>query len=125
MLRRLQLAIVAGVILIAPGVRAQVVEYHVKAFFLYNFARFVDWPAQSGKGPGDPVAICLLGPNPFGPALDLAVSGKVVNGRPFVVRRVPDLPPDGACNILFVHSSEQKRFHTKFAAMKGSGILTV
>ena len=122
MLRRLQLAIVAGAMLFAPSLPAQVDEYHVKAFFLYNFARYVEWPGPSGK---EPIGICLLGFDPFGPTLDLAVSGKAVNGRPFVIRRISDLPPDAACNIVFVHSSEQKRFRAKISAIRGAGILSV
>jgi hypothetical protein len=111
-------------------------EYRVKAAFLYNFAKFVDWPPQAFKSGGDPISICILGKDPFGGALEQAVHGQVVQGRPFSVRQVADgsseVHPDvhaeqwmGACHILFVSSSERKRLASVFREIKTTGVLTV
>src|SRR5205814_1156019 len=63
------LALLALAGALPAGARAQAIsEYQVKAAFLYNFARFVQWPPQSFKNAHDPIAICVLGPNPFGDA---------------------------------------------------------
>lgn len=124
MLTRLQSAILLAALCITV-LRGQVNEYQVKAFFLYNFARYVEWPSHSFKSPGDPIVICILGQNPFGNALDQAVSGKSVEGRPFVVRQVSDMPLSGACHILFVNSSERRRFRSTAAKLKGTGVLSV
>jgi len=91
---------------------------------LYNFARYVEWPAQSFKAANDPIVICILGQNPFGGALDQAISGKVVAGRPFLVRNVSDIQ-SGDCNLLFVNSSERRRFRSIAGRINGSGVLTV
>jgi len=63
-------------------------EFEVKAAFLYNFARFVEWPAETGHDPGTPFVIAILGHDPFGAVLDETVAGKTVGGRPIEVRRV-------------------------------------
>ncbi len=63
-------------------------EYQVKAAFLYNFAKFVEWPAPTFKTDTDPVRICVLGLDPFGAALGETVGGKTVSGRPFTVTGV-------------------------------------
>ena len=105
--------------------RGQINEYQVKAFFLYNFARYVEWPAESFKSSNDPIVICILGQNPFGGALDQAIAGKVVDGRPFVVRQLSDIQPESNCHILFVNSSERKRFRSMAGRLKGSGVLSV
>src|ERR1051325_6362323 len=63
-------------------------EYPVKAAFLFNFAKFVEWPAVTFKNPEDPITICVLGQNPFGTALEDVVRNKTVANRPFVVRDV-------------------------------------
>lgn len=107
------------------GMWAQVNEYQVKAFFLYNFARYVEWPAQSFKSPQDPIVICILGSNPFGEALNQAVAGREVEGRAFVVRHVANLNPGGNCRILFVNAVERKRFRALAVSLRGSGVLTV
>jgi hypothetical protein len=124
MLTRFKFAILLGATCL-PGLWGQINEYEVKAFFLYNFARYVEWPSGSFKAAGDPIAICILGQNPFGGALDQAVAGKSVEGRPFVVRQISDLSPGGTCHILFVHSSERKRFRSMAGRLKGSGVLSV
>jgi hypothetical protein len=124
MLTRLKFAFVLGATCIL-ALRAQINEYQVKALFLYNFARYVEWSPQSFKAPHDPIVICILGQNPFGNFLDQAVAGKVVEGRPFVVRKISDIESGGTCNIVFVHSSDRKRCRAMVGRIKGSGILTV
>jgi hypothetical protein len=123
-LTRLKVAIVLGAACIS-ALRGQVGEYQVKAFFLYNFARYVEWPSQSFKAPNDPIVICILGQNPFGSALDQAIAGKMVAGRPFAVRQLSNFPPGGNCHVLFVNSSEGKRFRGMAERLKGGGVLSV
>jgi len=103
----------------------QIDEYQVKARFLCNFARYVEWPSGSFKTANDPIVICVLGRNPFGGALDEAVNGKEVEGRPYLVRPLADIPPNLHCHILFVPSSERIRFRSMAASLESSGILTV
>lgn len=100
-------------------------EYQVKAAFLYNFAKFVEWPPQSFKSPQDPISICILGQNPFGDALVETVHGKTVGGRSLVVRQLEDAREAPSCHILFVRFSEQKRLRSVLEAISGGGVLTV
>ena len=112
-------------ILLSAGARAQVAdEYRVKAAFLYNFAKFVEWPAQAFKSPTDPIVIGVLGKNPFGAALSEAVAGKTLGGRTFQVREVTDAQAAG-CQIVFVSSSERKRMGPLFIVIGNSAVLTV
>ena len=124
MLTHLKLAIVLGAAGVF-GLQGQINEYQVKAVFLYNFARYVEWPLQTFKAANTPVTICILGPNPFGTALEQAVAGKEVEGRSFVVRQISDFQQGGRCQMIFVSSSERKRFRSMAAGIKGSGVLTV
>lgn len=104
---------------------AQIGEYQVKAAFLYNFAKFVEWPASSFPKPSDPIVICILGQNPFDDSLSEAIRGKLWEGRAFTILQIAELPPKSRCQILFVNSSERQRFRSMAASLKGSGILTV
>ncbi len=96
-------------------------EYHVKAIFLYNFAKFVEWPADSPPGE---MCIGILGDDPFGGELQQVVAGKTVNGHGFTVKR---LKPETAktCQIVFVAISEKKRFKAILDLLRGAGVLTV
>jgi hypothetical protein len=118
--------LVASESFLAADGRPQIAdEYQVKAAFIYNFAKFVEWPPQAFKTPTDPIAICILGQNPFGDALDSAVSGKTVEGRTFLVRQISDEQKTIGCQILFVSSSERKRLHAILGEIKSGGVLTV
>jgi hypothetical protein len=113
-------------VLLAAVVHAQELdEYQVKAAFLYNFVKFVEWPPQTFKNPTDRIAICILGQDPFGGALDDAVKGKIFEGRAFVVPRISDVREASGCQILFVSASESKRARAVLAELKASSILTV
>ena len=100
-------------------------EYPVKAAFLFNFAKFVEWPAGAFKGPEDPIAICVLGQDPFGSALEDVVRNKTVANRAFVVRDVANAQQAGKCHIVFVSASERKRCRSFLGELKGRSILTV
>jgi hypothetical protein len=83
----------------------QTLEYEVKAAFLLNFAKFVDWPASAFGDAGSPLAICILGRDPFGRAIDDLVQGEEVGGRKLLVRRIAEPPPSKACQIVFTQQS--------------------
>ncbi|MEO8125549.1 MAG: YfiR family protein [Bryobacteraceae bacterium] len=100
-------------------------EYEVKAAFLYNFARFVEWPATAFSGPRDPIVICILGDNPFGDSLSDAIRGKELAGRSFAVRRISELPLKSRCQILFVTSAGMKLLRPAAGTLKSAPILTV
>src|SRR6202051_3276005 len=81
-------------------------EYQVKAAFLYNFAKFVEWPAGTFASSTDPIGICIVGQNPFGSALENMLQGKKVGDRAFAVRRFPDTLEASQCQILFIGAAE-------------------
>lgn len=113
-------------ILLSAGASAQAAdEYRIKAAFLYNFAKFVEWPPRAFKSPWDPIVIGVLGKNPFGDALAEAVAGKTLGGRAFQVREVADAQQAAACQIVFVSSSERKRLGPLFTRVGTSAVLTV
>ena len=100
-------------------------EYQVKAAFLYNFAKFVEWPSGTFAKPNDPIEICIVGQNPFGSTLEDMVQGKKIEGRAFAVRQLPDTQQASKCQILFIGASEGKRTRALLEALKGAAILTV
>jgi hypothetical protein len=98
-------------------------EYQVKAAFLLNFTKFIEWPASAFADPGSPVAICILGDDPFGAALDQVAAGEIVSGRKVTIQRIKRPPSPKSCQVLFVGKGE-KDFAKTLPAL-GSGVLTV
>ena len=118
------LMVVAG-LLASAGVGAAPTEYQVKAVFLFNFSRFVEWPASAFASPDAPFVVGVFGHDPFGSDLDEVVQGKTVNGRPLVVRRVRTAAEGARCQILFIHQSEQRRLSEVLSALDRHSTLTV
>ena len=81
-------------------------EYEIKAAFLYNFTKFVEWPPASFPDAASPFVIGILGDDPFGPTLDQIVAGKQVFGRSVVIRRWKKPGEIGNCQILFIASDD-------------------
>ena len=71
-------------------------EYQVKAAFLLNFTKFIDWPPAAFATPESPIAICIVGSDPFGRILDEIVQGEAVNARKVVVQRIGGQVPGAA-----------------------------
>jgi hypothetical protein len=114
------------VLLSASGVCSQAInEYEIKAAYLYNFAKFVEWPAQTFRNDKDPMQICILGENPFGNMLRDTVRGKSAGGRSLVVRDIGDISEAPACQILFISASEHKRLKSILSGRRMTGVLTV
>jgi YfiR/HmsC-like len=123
---RLVLFAVAGFMVCLPGLAADApTEDQVQAVFLYNFSRFVEWPAQAFAAPNDPFVIGILGSDPFGARLDEAVRNEQVNGHPLTVRRFRTLAEIENCQILFVDRSETARLGQILAALDHRSTLTV
>lgn len=99
-------------------------EYQVKAAFLYNFAKFIEWPDAAFDDTTSPFIIGVLGEDPFGITLEQAVSGKTIRGRKLVIRRFIRGQLVNA-HILFISSSEEKNLGQILENMRGSNILTV
>jgi hypothetical protein len=99
-------------------------EYDVKAAFLYNFAKFVEWPGDAFPGPASPIVFFVFGPDPFGDALK-SLKGKTANGRPIVIRYAATLGELERCHLLFVSASERANLPKILQATKDWNVLTV
>lgn len=99
-------------------------EYLLKAAFLYNFAKFVEWPEKTFADGQAPLTLCVLGQDPFGPALD-ALTEKAIKGRPLQIVRLSQPSNVGGCHILFIDRTEIPHAHTILSALSDKAILTV
>jgi hypothetical protein len=100
-------------------------EYQVKAAFLYNFAKFVQWPGGTFQSPNEPIAICVLGQDPFGRSLEDTVAGRVIEGRSLIVRHISSVKLVMGCHVLFISFAENKRAPPVLSDLRPPGILTI
>ncbi len=102
------------------GQAGELSESQVKAGFLYNFARFTQWPAAK-SGPFD---LCILGWDPFGAVLT-PYEGRDVSGREVRLRRRVGLDEAASCDLLYIAPSEARRLVPILRAVAGLPVLTV
>lgn len=115
--RRLVLA------LLVPGMfwAGPVDEYEVKAAFLYNFTKFIEWP----KNDLEAFNICILGDDPFGSSLDEFVKGKVASGKALQIRRLKEAAEAKQCQIVYVRADERNKATQLIDAVRKTPVLTV
>jgi hypothetical protein len=100
-------------------------EYEIKAAFLLQFSRFVEWPASAFASPDAPLFICVLGDDPFGPALEEIVRNERVDTHPITVERYQAAADVDRCHILFVGRSGEPLQRRILDQVRGKSILTV
>ena len=113
----------AGVASVAvPNAQAQspeVREYQIKAAFIYNFIKFVDWPRDALPEGSETINICVLRDDPFADALE-SIKGKTVKSRRIEPGRELE-----TCQVVFIGSSEEKRLPRVIESLHGLNVLTV
>ena len=100
-------------------------EYQVKAAFLYNFTKFVEWPPARFADKSSPIVIGLLGPNQIGDELVNIVAGRKANGRNLVVKEITSLAETGPVQVVFIGAGEDLALHELLPVLHAAGILTV
>ncbi len=99
-------------------------EYLIKAAFLYNFAKFTEWPGDAYANGAAPLRVCVLGQDPFGTALE-TIEGKRIKQRPVATLRIARLDQARRCQVLYISASERDRLGAILARLGREPILTV
>ncbi len=100
-------------------------EYQVKAAFLFNFTKFVEWPDGSFEDPQAPIVVGIIGDDPFGDDLGRIIAGQKVQGRSLVIRRERWGDDLRGCHVLFVSASEHEHSSRILGSVQSASVLTV
>jgi hypothetical protein len=111
--------------LLASNASGAVSEHRLKAVFLFNFTRFVEWPPSAFAAPDAPFVIGVFGHDPFGTELDDVARGEMIDGRRLLIRRVQTVQDAATCQILFIPDSERANLDEILEGLAHSSTLTV
>ena len=103
-------------------------EDKVKAAFVFNFIKFIEWPSNAFEKADAPIVVAVLGADGIASAMEDAVRDKKVNNRPLIVRRltrVEEIGDGSACHLLFIGRSEQARTAEICRRLEKAGVVTV
>ena len=121
---RLSCALLALLLGVAAVPAQTVSEYDVEAAYLYNFGKFVRWPAENLAG-ADSFDICVLGQNPFGGKLEQLIANERMDGKPIRKRALAHASDATGCAIVYVSDSEAANLEKILAVLNGKGVLLV
>jgi hypothetical protein len=109
----------------APPAAQSPTEYQVKAAYVFNFLKFVQWPDDFPANAHGKWVVGIVGDSPVGDELGRLFEGKSVLGRDLQIKRFRAADSLRDCHILFISQSEKKRLPAIFAELRGSSVLTV
>jgi len=117
--------LLASVVHPAPVSAQSASEDQLKAVYLFNFAKFVDWPTELFKTPDAPMNFCVLGRSPASDELDASIRGKGINAHTIVVRHLHGPEEIKDCHLVFLAASAGKQQMKLLQAARGSPVLLV
>jgi hypothetical protein len=118
-------AVVVGCLAVASSAQPpELTPLDVEAAYLYNFGKFVRWPADAGTT-SEPFSLCILGDDEFAKAVERLTSGENIQGRAIVVRRPASIEFADQCQIVFLGGAEAPRLAKDIQGMQGRSALTV
>jgi hypothetical protein len=109
----------------APAQAAKANASQVQAAYLYNFGKFVKWPALAPANQSGSFTICVLDEDPFGGVLQSTLAGETVGGKPVTVKRLSKAQDAATCHILFIGLAQGRDLRAILAAVDQSSVLTV
>jgi hypothetical protein len=107
------------------GQQSKPSEYQVKAVYLFNFGRFVDWSASLTTAKSDSFAVCVIGQDPFGRTLDSTLAGELIDQKKVVAKRISRPQEAATCQVLFISLSEDARLKDILPLLDKLSVLTV
>jgi hypothetical protein len=122
---RIALVLVLGTMVPCAAQGQTADEYQVKAAYMYNLAKFVDWPSDAFGTPSRPIVFCVLGQTPLSRPLEDALAGKILGERPLLFRQLADSKQVGDCKVLFLNLPDKKQLRQILDQVKSLHVLTV
>lgn len=112
--------LLGALVAVVPVQPAELPEYQLKAAFLYNFALFTEWPAETGPT----LKLCVYGKDPFGPTID-SLQGKAVAHRQLEIERRPAGDALAGCQLVFIPQTAAADLSATVRKLRGIPVLTV
>lgn len=101
---------------------AQPTEHKIQSIFIYNFAKYTQWPSSNQSGD---FVIEIVGKSALADELEKLVTNKSVGAQKIIIKRISSTDQVGNCHILVLPSNESKHFEAAQAKVKGKPTLLI
>lgn len=100
-------------------------EHQLKAAFVFNFVKFVEWSGSRFQDANSPLIIAVAGQSPITAELVKAATGRKINGRELIIKNIETPEAARSAHVLFVSRGEDHRLDGWLAAVQGQSILSI
>jgi YfiR/HmsC-like len=100
-------------------------DAQVEAAYIYNFAKFVEWPDRKFPGPNSPIRFCVLNDFSFEADLNRVVSGRSIAEHPLEVVQLRDGSEAEQCHVLYVNAAQERQIRHLLEVLRKANVLTV
>jgi hypothetical protein len=107
------------------GAQAPMAESQVKAMFVYNFLKFVEWPLNTSAGPKEPFVVAIIGEGETADSTERFLQSKTIGERPLVVRRIRWNESLAGVQAALVIENDARKLQRILEAAAPAGILTI
>jgi YfiR/HmsC-like len=104
---------------------AAMLEYKLKAGYLFNFAKFVEWPTNVVPAANSPMIVGVLADDPAAPVIEQHLQGKIAGGHPLTVKLLPNLSGLPDCQMFFISRSQQENTDKLLANLQAAPVLVI
>jgi hypothetical protein len=120
-------AVLVALLVLANGTQAQAPaeEAQIKAAFVYNFLKFVDWPDAASRRADDPLVVAIIGEGSTADAVAAFLAAKHVGDRPIVIRHLAWDQSLAGVHAAFVNEGDPRKLHHIFDAASGAAVLSI
>jgi hypothetical protein len=102
-----------------------VTESQIKAAFLLNFAKYVEWPAEAFAYTNSPIVVVIFDDDELSMAFQKVAEGKIISGRRIEFKRAVRPEECGICHVLFVGTREPRQVGQILERLRKTSVLTV
>jgi hypothetical protein len=113
------------IVSVSYGQAAKVSADRVQAAYLFNFGKFVRWPAIAPANRSGAFTICTIEGDSFGAVLQSTLAGESVGGKPVAVKQLEKMHDAETCHILFISSARARELKSILSAVEQTSVLTV
>lgn len=121
------LDVILGLLCMSPLISAaqKTTDTRLEAAYIYNFAKFVEWPPYKFPNTSTPIRFCVLNDFAFQSELNRAVSAKTISGRTLEVVLLRDPSQALQCHVLFINAAQERQIEHLLKPLRGASVLTV
>jgi hypothetical protein len=124
--RRIQIFFLALIFMQSLITQSQTLtEHQVRAAYLYNFVKFVEWPDGTFKDESEAILIGLFKDDPVKEELESIIKGRTIDSRPIRIKLLGNSKDADECHVVYLADAERRHQISTINMLGSKPVLTI